>query len=201
SGEPAVDAPAAGDAIRRRTRAPASLAPTLALASEKPTVSDAAAAAATFKVHPEPPQLAPAAPAAPPRARKRRSYPRLGIACAWVGAAVTGLLVLTGEPGAAGPPAPNLVSLPENVARAQIVRLVPGAAVSTTVAYSTRIAAGRVISQHPEAAARLRSDAHVQLVVSKGTPFAPVPGITVGETPAAATSTLAPSAFPSRNPL
>jgi len=195
----ALEALAAGDGLHPLTLAPASLAPTLALASEKPTVSGAAAAAATFKVHPEPPQLAPAAPAVPPRVRQRRSYRRLGIACAWVGAALTGLLVLTGEPGAAGPPAPNLVSLPENVARAQIVRLVPGAAVSTTAAYSTRIAAGRVISQHPKAAARLRSDAHVQLVVSKGTPYAPVPGVTVGETPAAARSTLARSGFRSRN--
>jgi len=99
------------------------------------------------------------------------------------------MLVFSGERGAAGPPAPNVVALPANVARSQIVHLVPGAAVSTTVAYSTRIARGRVISQRPRASERLRSDAQVRLVVSKGTPFARVPAI-AGGTPAPAAKTL-----------
>jgi len=147
------------------------VAPTLALPSEQATVAVA--------------KPAPALPAAPPRARRRRLAPAFAVAAA----AAVAMLVFSGERGAAGPPAPNVVALPANVARSQIVHLVPGAAVSTTVAYSTRIARGRVISQRPRASERLRSDAQVRLVVSKGTPFARVPAI-AGGTPAPAAKTL-----------
>ena len=113
-------------------------------------------------------------------------------------AAAAAVLLFSGERGAAGPPAPNVVALPAKLARSQIVHLVPGAAVSTTAAYSTRIAAGRVISQRPRPSERLRNDARVQLVVSKGTPFARVPAITVGVTAAAARSVLEHRGFRAR---
>jgi beta-lactam-binding protein with PASTA domain len=113
-------------------------------------------------------------------------------------AAAVAMLVFSGERGAAGPPAPNVVALPAQLARSQIVHLVPGAAVSTTAAYSTRIAAGRVISQRPRASERLRTDARVQLVVSKGTPFARVPAIAVGTPAPSAKSVLARNGFHGR---
>src|SRR5262249_26841183 len=113
-------------------------------------------------------------------------------------AAAVAMLLFSGERGAAGPPAPNVVALPAQVARSQIVHLVPGAAVSTTVAYSTRIAAGRVISQRPRASERVRSDACVRLVVSKGTPFARVPAIAAGTRAPAAKALLERSGFRGR---
>jgi beta-lactam-binding protein with PASTA domain len=165
-----------------------SLAPTLAVPSEKPTgVVEAPAA-------PRPPASPPHAPSGQPHGRRRR----LTGAFALAAAAAAAMLLFSGERGAAGPSAPNVVALPAKVARSQIVHLVPGAAVSTTTAYSTRIAAGRVISQRPRASERLRNDARVQLVVSKGTPFAQVPAIRVGVPAAAAMSALERSGFRGR---
>lgn len=167
---------------------PRALAPTLALPSEQATVAVEAPA--------EPPPPPPPPHASPGGRHSRR--PRLAGAFAVAAAAAAAVLLFSGERGAAGPPAPNVVALPAKVARSQIVHLVPGAAVSTTVAYSTRIAAGRVISQRPRPSERLRSDAHVQLVVSKGTPFARVPAIAVGMPAAAAKSALERSGFRGR---
>ncbi|HST16349.1 MAG TPA: protein kinase [Gaiellaceae bacterium] len=167
-----------GDALPsvRDTPDVPSLAPTLALPSERTTV-------------------AVPKPAPPPAGPRRR---RLAPAFAVAAAAAVAMLLFSGERGAAGPPAPNVVALPAKVARSQIVHLVPGAAVSTTAAYSTRIAAGRVISQRPRASERLRTDARVQLVISKGTPFARVPAIAAGTPAPAVKSMLARHGFHGR---
>ena len=62
----------------------------------------------------------------------------------------------------------------------QILRSLPDATVSVRWVYSTRVSLGRVISQRPAARTRVGGGAVVHLTVSKGTPFAEVPGVLVG---------------------
>ena len=69
---------------------------------------------------------------------------------------------------------------------------------SVTHAYSTRVPAGRVVRQTPPPRATLGADRLVRLVVSRGTPFAAVPEIAVGEAAATANATLMRSGFAGR---
>src|SRR5262249_14286084 len=94
-----------------------------------------------------------------------------------------------------GPRAPDVGSLREGAARAQIRRTMPTASVSVVRAYSTRIERGRVIRQRPEARSHLDIGARVTLVVSKGTPFAVLPTFVSGTTPEAAKAYLERSGF------
>ena len=82
-----------------------------------------------------------------------------------------------------GPRAPNVVSLREAAARAQILRTLPNATVSVVRVYSMRVGRDRVIRQRPEPRAKVDTAARVILVVSKGTPFAQVPTFLPGTTP------------------
>ena len=56
----------------------------------------------------------------------------------------------------------------------------PTATVSVIRVYSTRVARGRVVRQRPEARSHLQSGANVILTISKGSPFAEVPALSVG---------------------
>ena len=85
-----------------------------------------------------------------------------------------------------GPRAPNVVSLREAAARAQILHTLPNATVSVVRVYSTRVGRDRVIRQRPEARAKVDTAAKVILVVSKGSPFAQVPTFLPGTTPESA---------------
>ena len=92
---------------------------------------------------------------------------------------------------------PNVLTLREDAARARIQRSIPTATVSVQRAYSTRVAAGRVIQQRPAPRAQLAGSPQVRLVVSRGTPYAYVP--TVAGSPAArARASLARLGFGSR---
>lgn len=93
---------------------------------------------------------------------------------------------------------PAVVALRADVARARILRLLPGSRVIVKRSYSTRVAQGRVISQRPQAKALLGRGEPVRLVVSNGTPFATVPFVTTGVTPAAARAALARQGFGDR---
>jgi eukaryotic-like serine/threonine-protein kinase len=92
---------------------------------------------------------------------------------------------------------PNVVSLREDVARAQIQRTLPAATVTVQRVYSTRVGAGRVIRQSPQPRTSFGFGRQVQLVVSKGTPFAPVPSL-AGRPAATARAALARQGFASR---
>jgi eukaryotic-like serine/threonine-protein kinase len=72
---------------------------------------------------------------------------------------------------------PNVLTLPEAAARAQIQRSLPAATVSVQRVYSTRVAAGRVIRQQPGPRSKLAGGTAVQLVVSRGTPYTYVPSV------------------------
>jgi eukaryotic-like serine/threonine-protein kinase len=144
-------------------------AATVALPTERPTTRLGAAA------QPEPP---------PTRRRGRR---RLAMGLALGTAAAVGVLFVAGEMGGSVVRTPNVVALRESDARAAINRALPSANVLVSQAYSTRIATGLVIRQQPSASARLDDGSPVRLVVSKGTPFAAVPG--VAGVPAAAAKT------------
>jgi beta-lactam-binding protein with PASTA domain/predicted Ser/Thr protein kinase len=72
---------------------------------------------------------------------------------------------------------PNVVTLREDAARAQIRRSLPAATVSVQRMYSTRVAAGRVIRQQPRPRTKLAGRTDVQIVVSRGTPYAYVPSL------------------------
>ena len=56
----------------------------------------------------------------------------------------------------------------------------PTATVSVIRVYSTRVARGRVVRQRPEARTHLQNGVNVVLAISKGSPFAEVPAISVG---------------------
>jgi beta-lactam-binding protein with PASTA domain len=92
---------------------------------------------------------------------------------------------------------PNVVRLREDAARAAIMHSFPAANVSVQRVYSTRVAAGLVISQQPLPRTKLDGRASVQLVVSRGTPFAYVPGL-AGVRAASARASLARQGFASR---
>ena len=130
-------------------------------------------------------------------ARRRWARRRvLGAVAASLGV-IVGALFLAGQ--VRGPLAhvPNVVSLREAVARAQIRAAMPSAEVSVTRVYSDRVGAGRVIRQQPDARSTLANGGKIQLVVSKGSPFANVPAV-YGQTEAAARAALARQGFASR---
>jgi serine/threonine-protein kinase len=144
--------------------------PTLALPSEKPT---------TFL-------------SAPPRSRRR-----LLVALLAATGVVVAALAFAGalrEPLAS---VPNVVTLREDAARAQIRRSLPTATVSVQRVYSTRVEAGRVIRQQPLPRTRLAGLSRMQLVVSRGTPYAYVPTL-AGTGAASARRALARQGFRSR---
>lgn len=93
---------------------------------------------------------------------------------------------------------PAVVSLRPAAARAQILQAVPGATVFVRRVYSTRVARGRVISQQPAPRTTVGEHIAVTLQVSRGTPFATVPVVSAGQTPAAARALLARSGFAPR---
>jgi eukaryotic-like serine/threonine-protein kinase len=93
---------------------------------------------------------------------------------------------------------PEVVSLPPSVARAQLLRSLPGANVSVRWVYSTRVSLGRVISQRPAAQTSVGNRADVRLIVSRGTPFAEVPAVSVGTSATAAKRVLARTGFSAR---
>jgi serine/threonine-protein kinase len=133
----------------------------------------------------------------PAGARRRWARRRvLGAVAASVGVIVAALF-LAGELRSPLAQVPNVVSLREGVARAQIRAAMPSAEVSVTRVYSDRVGAGRVIRQQPDARSTLRNGSKIQLVVSKGSPFANVPAV-YGKTEAAARSALARQGFASR---
>jgi beta-lactam-binding protein with PASTA domain/predicted Ser/Thr protein kinase len=144
--------------------------PTLALASEKPT--------ALFS---------------PPPGSRRRILVAL--------LAALGVIVLAlAFAGALREPlasVPNVVTLREDAARAQIRRSLPAATVSVQRIYSSRVAAGLVIRQQPLARTQLAGNADVQLVVSRGSPYAYVPSV-AGSRAESAKAKLARSGFAAR---
>jgi eukaryotic-like serine/threonine-protein kinase len=162
---------------------------TIALPSEKPTTQ-----------LPAPPATVPLAlrAPAPPTSKSGGRWARRRVLAA-VGASaavIVGALVLAGEVRNPLLRVPNVVTLREDVARAQIQRSLPTATVTVQRIYSTRVGAGRVIRQRPQPRTPLAVGTQVQLVVSKGTPFAPVPGL-AGKPAATARASLARQGFAS----
>lgn len=157
---------------------------TVALASERPTTQ-----------LPAPVATVPVAPT--PKAGGRWARRRVLAAVVASAAVIVGALVLAGEVRDPLLRVPNVVSLREDVARAQIERSLPAATVTVQRVYSTRVGAGRVIRQTPQARTSLGFGRQVQLVVSKGTPFAPVPTL-AGRPAATAKAALARQGFASR---
>jgi serine/threonine-protein kinase len=164
---------------------------TIALPSEKPTTQLLAGAATVPPTQPAPP------PQQTLKSRSRWARRRALGAVAGSTAVILGALALAGHWRNPLGQVPNVVSLQESVARAQIRRSLPTATVTVQRVYSTRIGAGRVIRQRPQPRMLLASGRHVQLVVSKGTPFAPVPALT-GTPAATARASLARRGFASR---
>jgi eukaryotic-like serine/threonine-protein kinase len=131
-------------------------------------------------------------------ARRRWARRRvLGAIAASIGVIIAALF-LAGQVRSPLAQVPNVVSLREAVARAQIRAAMPGAEVSVTRVYSDRVGAGRVIRQQPGARSTLTNGSKVQLVVSKGSPFANVPAV-YGKSEAAARTALARQGFASRH--
>jgi beta-lactam-binding protein with PASTA domain/predicted Ser/Thr protein kinase len=130
----------------------------------------------------------------PPRRRRRRL---LTFAVVTAVALVAGLVVAGFFQGSAAR-VPAVVSLQPAAARAQILETLPQATVSLRWAYSTRVAAGHVISQLPPARSRVDRETAVLLTVSKGPPFANVPAVSAGVSAAAARTTLARNGFHAR---
>jgi eukaryotic-like serine/threonine-protein kinase len=157
---------------------------TVALASERPTTQ-----------FPAPLATVPVAPTS--KAGGRWARRRVLAAVVASAAVIVGALVLAGEVRDPLLRVPNVVSLREDVARAQIERSLPAATVTVQRVYSTRVGAGRVVRQSPQARASLGFGRYVQLVVSKGTPFAPVPTL-AGRPAATAKAALARQGFASR---
>ena len=93
---------------------------------------------------------------------------------------------------------PRLVALRESAARQRIQRSLPGTVVEVTSAYSLRTPAGRVLLQRPSAGQQVRRGSPIQLVVSKGTPFAYVPEVAAGGLPSDARAQLADDGFRAR---
>jgi beta-lactam-binding protein with PASTA domain len=112
-------------------------------------------------------------------------------------AVIVGTVAVARELGDPLREVPNVVSLREGTARAQLRRTLPSATVTVQRVYSTRVGAGRVIRQRPQARTLLGSGRQVELVVSRGTPFAPVPAV-AGQPAAAARASLARQGFASR---
>jgi beta-lactam-binding protein with PASTA domain len=110
---------------------------------------------------------------------------------------IVAALILAG--GLRHPPlrVPNVVTLREDVARAEIQHSLPSATVTVRRVYSTRVAAGRVIGQRPLPRTLLLDGSSIRLVVSRGTPFARVPEVT-GSAASGARASLARYGFTSR---
>jgi beta-lactam-binding protein with PASTA domain len=92
---------------------------------------------------------------------------------------------------------PNVVSLREDAARAQIEGSMPTATVSVQRIYSTQVGAGVVIRQQPRARSPFPIGTQVRLVVSKGSPYALVPAV-AGRPAEAAKASLLRHGFTSR---
>jgi beta-lactam-binding protein with PASTA domain/predicted Ser/Thr protein kinase len=133
-----------------------------------------------------------------PRAERRRWARRrlLGAAAASLGVIVAALF-LAGQIHTPLAQVPSVISLREDVARAQLRRAIPSADVSVTHVYSAAVAAGRVIRQSPAAKTATRAGMQIQLVVSKGSPYASVPALS-GQSETAARTALARAGFASR---
>jgi serine/threonine-protein kinase len=162
--------------------------------AEKPTVLLPDAATTVTAT----PQVGPSSSPTVSVARRRRGYGRLAVAFLVAGAVTAGSLFATHELTKSTLRAPDLLALRERAARATVARLLPGSTVRVTAAYSTRVASGRVIRQSPGPHASLRHGTPIRLTVSKGTPFADVPWISVGEPKETARVALARSGFRGR---
>jgi eukaryotic-like serine/threonine-protein kinase len=131
--------------------------------------------------------------------RRRRSWARrrviIGLAASI--AVVVAALLAAGEVGSPLLRVPNVVSLQEDTARAQIARSLPAATVSVQRIYSTQVGPGLVIRQQPLPRSRFSFGTQVRLVVSKGSPIAPVPAV-AGRPAASARASLARQGFASR---
>jgi serine/threonine protein kinase len=134
-----------------------------------------------------------------PASRPRRSWARrrvlIGLAASI--AVVVAALVAAGEVRSPLLRVPNVVSLQEGTARAQIARSLPAATVSVQRIYSTQVGPGLVIRQQPLPRSQFSLGTRVRLVVSKGSPIAPVPTV-AGRPAAAAKTSLARQGFASR---
>lgn len=158
---------------------------TIAVPKEPPTLANATVALAARPAPPPPPPAAPASrPHAPRRRRRRRALAALAAAAL---AAIAGVVAFDELRGPVAR-APNVVAMRESVARARLLHALPSASVLAVRVYSTRVATGRVIRQHPLPRSKLSDGAQVTLTVSKGSPYAEVPSIAAG-TPAAAVRT------------
>jgi len=139
-------------------------------------------------------QLSLPAASSPRRGWARRRI--LGAAAASI-AVIVAALLLAGHLRSPLAQVPNVVSLREDVARAELRRAVPSADVSVTRVYSDSVGAGKVIRQQPAAKTPLGRRTRIQLVVSKGSAFANVPAV-AGKTEQAARAVLASQGFASR---
>jgi serine/threonine-protein kinase len=158
---------------------------------------EAAPEPATVALRSERQTTALSAPPAASSARRRWARRRVLAAGAASLAVIVAALVLAGQVQSPLVRVPNVVSLREGVARAQLLRAIPSAAVSVTHVYSEQVGAGRVIRQRPQAKTTLSSGRDIVLVVSKGSRFAAVPAV-AGRTEQAARATLARSGFAAR---
>ena len=140
---------------------------------------------------------APPAPTPTSGSFRRRARRRLLAAVAAAAAVVLVALLLAGGLHDSRLRVPNVVALREDAARAQIQRSLPAATVTVQRVYSTRVASGRVIRQRPLPRTPLVGEPKVRLVISKGTPFAPVPGL-AGARAGKARAALARQGFRSR---
>jgi beta-lactam-binding protein with PASTA domain/predicted Ser/Thr protein kinase len=141
--------------------------------------------------------IAPPEPAEPVSRRSRYARRRVLAALSACVVVIVAALVLAGEIGNPRSNMPNVVDLREDAARAQLQRSLPTATVTVQRMYSMQVAAGRVIRQQPEARTPFTFGGRVQLVVSRGTPFASVPPL-AGRPAATARSLLARQGFRSR---
>jgi serine/threonine protein kinase len=134
-----------------------------------------------------------------PASRRRRSWARRRVVIGLTAsiAVVVAALLAAGEVRSPLLRVPNVVSLREDTARAQIARSLPAAAVSVQRIYSTRVGPGLVIRQQPLPRSPFPIGTQVRLVVSKGSPIAPVPAV-AGRPAAAARAWLARRGFTSR---
>jgi eukaryotic-like serine/threonine-protein kinase len=183
-----ADASVARPAVSAGTSAPEEQ--TVATVSEQPT---------TQLSRPSPMIETPPPRAAHPATTRRRSWARrrmiIGLAAST--AVIVAAFVAAGEVRNPLLHVPNVVSLREDVARAQIQRALPAATVSVERIYSTRVGAGLVIRQQPLPRSPFPNGTQVSLVVSRGSPYAPVPALS-GRRAEAATASLARRGFTSR---
>src|SRR4051812_20722215 len=131
----------------------------------------------------------------PPLRRRARRRIALGLAAS--AAVVIAALIAAGRVQNPVLRVPNVVALREDVARAQIARSLPSASVSVRRIYSARVRPGLVIQQEPQPRSRSAMGTQVRLVVSKGSPYAPVPAV-AGRPLATARASLARRGFTSR---